>query len=282
MNLLFLVSKFLPMLSRLTDKLVLTPKRFPIPVNGRSRRLIEFEGGSLEVWAHQVQRGQYHRAALDDVQIFVLKLVGAGGRAECVSHHPLDSWRDVSGEIWALNPPGFGCSSGHASLRTWASAPLAVFQELARVANGRPIVISANSLGTAAALSIAANHEVAGLILRNPPPLRELIIGKYGWWNLTLGARLIAAQIPQELNSIQLAAQCKIPCVFVSSAKDRVVPVSYQVKVIENYVGPSQTLVLPEAGHGTPMTKQEVKQYSRQLDWLRQHIRPMGSSSVSC
>jgi len=39
-----------------------------------------------------------------------------------------------------------------------------------------------------AALSVAARRPVAGLVLQNPPPLRQLIMGHYGWWNLWLVA----------------------------------------------------------------------------------------------
>ena len=213
------------MLSRLADLVVLKPSRHPVPAVGLSRRLIPFRGGYVEVWWRRVDNQPAAASgASRTADVHVLKIVGVGGRAECVTAYPLGFWDDLVAEVWAVNPPGFGGSSGRASLSTWDKSARAVFDHIDSLAAARPILIMANSLGTAAALSIASRRSVAGLILRNPPPLRQLIVGMHGWWNCGLGARVIAAQVPDDLESIRIAAECNMPAIFITSAQDETVP----------------------------------------------------------
>jgi hypothetical protein len=39
---------------------------------------------------------------------------------------------------------------------------------------------------------VAANRPCAGLVLTNPPPLRNMILQRFGWWNLWLLATPVA------------------------------------------------------------------------------------------
>jgi len=261
------------MFSRLTDMLVLQPSRHPVPAIGLSRRLIPFGDGQIEVWWRRVNNRPGNTDTSTTADVHVLKLVGAGGRAECVTAYPLEFWNDLVAEVWAVNPPGFGGSSGRASLSTWDKAAHAVYDHIVSIADSRPILIMANSLGTAAALSIAARRPVAAMILRNPPPLRQLIVGMYGWWNLGIGARFVAAQVPHDLDSIRLASACDMPAIFISSTHDETVPTRYQELVRTAYAGPQQHLILPEAGHNTPMTLDEAAQFGELLGWLRGEIK---------
>ena len=228
----------------------------------------------MEVWCQSVAQRSLGIHTQDRLSpdIYILKFVGAAGRAEWVTEFPLELWNDLSAEIWAVNPPGYGCSTGRASLTSWAGAATAVFEQLSGVASGRPIVISANSLGTSAAFHIAAGANVAGLIVRNPPPLAELIRARFGRSVFGIGARLIAAQVPEALDSIRTAAKCRVPAIFITSAKDRTVPPRFQQQILDVYAGPHRNLILPDAGHGTPMTPREISQFSEHLGWLREEI----------
>lgn len=148
----------------IADRLVLKPTRHEIPTTGKSRLTIPFRRGVLEVWTQQA--GMTPRS---EPEFYVLKFQGTAGRAERSTYHPLDYWTERRAELWSVNPPGYGGSSGSASLRTLSAAAETVYQELVRVANGRPIVIMGNSLGTISALYLAARHDIAGMVLRNPP-----------------------------------------------------------------------------------------------------------------
>ncbi len=253
------------MLTLIADRLVLKPTQHPVAAEGKSRRLVKTEEGHIEAWTQCIGATSSH-----DVAVFVLKFGGTGGRAERASYHPLDCWPDLSGEVWSVNPPGYGGSSGRATLRTLAAAGRAACQEIMAVANQRPVIVTGNSLGTVTALHVAARFQVNGLILRNPPPLRQLILGKFGWWNLWLGAALVSRQIPEHLCSIENAARCTAPALFVSSGKDRVVPPPYQAKIIHAYAGPKRLLRLRESDHATALSEAEQRRYLRRLGWLRE------------
>jgi len=115
------------------------------------------------------------------------------------------------------------------------------------------------SLGTAAALYVAANRPCGGLVLANPPPLQNLILREFGWWNLWLLAGPVAIGVPSELNSLKNAPHCMAPAIFISSERDEVVPPKYHRKVIDAYGGPKQVIVLHGAGHNDPPEEEEER-----------------------
>jgi len=252
------------LLPRLADLFVLQPTRHAVPVVDKARHEIAREGVRFEVWIQR--RGQ---AARPDM--FVLKFVGAGGRAELASEHPADAWPDITTEVWTVNPPGYGTSGGQASLQVMPRMARAAFQEMAEAAHGSLLAVVGNSLGTSAALFVAARFAVDGLLLRNPPPLRQLIAERHGWWNFGL-SRWVARQVPDELCSITNARRVEAPALFVMSGQDRVVPPSYQRQIHEAYAGERQVMVLHSADHATPATEAEQPAYLASLAWLRQQM----------
>jgi pimeloyl-ACP methyl ester carboxylesterase len=148
----------------------------------------------------------------------------------------------------------------------------AVFAQLRSHAAGRPIAVTGNSLGCVSALYLAARHAPAGLILRNPPPLREVMLARYGRWPLKPGVAWLARQILPELCAIRNAALATAPAVFITAQQDRVVPPSCQQQIVDAYGGPKQMLYLPQADHHTPLTDEESAQYGQRLDWLRRQM----------
>ena len=226
--------------------------------------MLPFGRGSIEIWTRSI--GATHR---DDVDVFVLKFSGTAGRAERSTYHPMDYWTDLRAELWSFNPPGYGGSTGTATVKTLASAATTAYRELADIAQGRPIIVMGNSLGTVAALHLAANFPIAGLVLRNPPPVRQLIMGRHGWWNLWIASWLIAQRVPRQLCSINNSARSHCPAVFLTSRRDTTVPPQFQDKIIEAYRGPRRVLELKEAGHASSLNLEEEREYAQHLDWLR-------------
>ena len=187
--------------------------------------------------------------------------------------HPLDFWSDLPGEVWSPNPPGYGGSAGRPSVRALAPAGRAVFEEMRRVAGGRPMIVTGNSLGTAIALHLAAEcadvPNFAGLVLRNPPPLAQLIWGKFGWRSLGLSLG-VARQIPPTLDSVANAARSRQPCVFLCAGCDRVVPPRFQQLIVTSYAGPKHVVSIPSADHVFVLQEPQLTQYGAALSWLRQ------------
>ena len=135
-------------------------------------------------------------------------------------------------------------------------------------AGNRPIFISGGSLGTTAALHVAANRPVAGLILANPPPLRQMIVRRYGWWNLWLLAGPVALQVPADLNSVANARKCKAPAVFVLAGSDSVIPPAYQQMVVNAYAGEKRVVTVPDADHNDPPQGEAAEEADAAIDWL--------------
>jgi pimeloyl-ACP methyl ester carboxylesterase len=167
-----------------------------------------------------------------------------------------------------MNYPGFGGSDGPARLSKIGPAALAAFDELRRHAGDRPIVPFGTSIGATAALHIAAQRLVAGLILQNPPPLREMILRRFGWWNLWLLAGPVALQIPKDLDSIENAKAIHAPAIFLLAEKDEVVPTRYHRLVVDAYVGEKRVISLHGAYHNDPIEGAALADLNNALDWL--------------
>ncbi len=93
----------------------------------------------------------------NEPEAYVLAFNGNGSRAENELIRLLPMWDEHAVEIWAVNYPGYGQSTGAAKLRNIPPAALAAYDALARHANGRPIFVSGHSIGTTAALYVAAH-----------------------------------------------------------------------------------------------------------------------------
>ena len=177
----------------LPDHLILFPTRASVDAAGAVRRTIPFENGELEIWTaqsgHAKQRGR--------ADLFILRFYGNADRADRWPAVETGMWKDRAVEIWGMNYPGFGGSTGPARLARIGPAAIAAFDELQRQVTSKiavespvpsgsssnpalrtahttaPIVLFGTSIGATAALHVAAQRPIAGLILHNPPPLRE-------------------------------------------------------------------------------------------------------------
>jgi pimeloyl-ACP methyl ester carboxylesterase len=250
--------------AHLPDHLILFPTKAPIDAGGAVRKTVPFQHGKLELWTAESHRAQQNGRA----DIYILRFYGNADRAErWVAAEP-DEWNDRAVEIWGMNYPGFGGSTGPARLSRIGPAALAAFDELKRHAAERPTLLFGASLGSAAALHVAAQRQVAGLILHNPPPLRQMILRQFGWWNLWLLAGPIALQIPQDLDSISNAKTIRAPAIFLLAEKDEVVAPRYHRLVVDAYDGEKRVISLPGAFHNDPIEHAGMAELNHALDWL--------------
>ena len=245
------------------DHLILFPSRDPVVIPGQQRVEVSTPDGALEVWAQRSPG-----AIKQEPRGFVLAFIGNASRAEFEAEMTAEQWGDLPIEVWGVNYPGYGGSAGSAKLKSIAPSSLAAYDALKKHAGNRPIFISGNSIGTTASLYLAANRPVAGLVLRNPPPLRQLVLGNYGWWNLWLAAGPFALQIPHELDSLENAAKVKAPAVFILSDGDTIVPPRFQQKVVEAYGGQKRLVHLHNANHNSMMDHDAMRQLHEELKWM--------------
>jgi hypothetical protein len=275
---------------RLPDYLILFPTRAAINAGSAVRRTIPFENGDLEIWTARSRRAQRRGVA----DLFILRFYGNADRADRWAAMEAEMWNDRAVEIWGMNYPGFGGSTPPARLVRIGPAAVAAFDALkchvktesavasavpSRSSSGpalntsqdtAPILLFGTSIGVTAALHVAASKpaEIAGLILQNPPPLREVILRQFGWWNLWLLAGPVALQIPRELDCIANASAIRAPAIFLLAEKDEIVAPRFHRLVVQAYAGEKRIIQLPGAHHNDPVGGVALVQLNDALQWM--------------
>jgi hypothetical protein len=249
---------------RLSDHLILFPTTAPIASGGALRKTVPFQNGELEIWTAQSRRAQEQGRA----DIFILRFYGNADRADRWAAMEADMWSDRAVEIWGMNYPGFGGSTGPARLAQIGPAALAAFDALRRDAADRPIVAYGASIGATAALHVAAQRPIAGLILHNPVPLRELILRQFGWWNLWLLAGPVALQIPRDLDCIENARASRTPAIFLLAQRDEIVPPRFHQLVVQAYAREKRIIELRGAYHNDPIEGTALADLNDALGWM--------------
>jgi uncharacterized protein len=248
----------------LPDRLILFPSTYRIDAGAAVRKGLPFEGGELEVWTARSALAQQR----SQPEIYVLRFYGNADRADRWVAAEAEMWNNRAVEVWGMNYPGFGGSTGPARLARLGPAALTAFDALQKTAGDRPIVVFGASLGTTTALHIAAQRKVAGLILHNPPPLRQIILRQFGWWNLWLFAGPMAQKIPRDLDSIANARAVHVPAIFLLAEQDEVVAPKFQRLVVDAYAGEKRIIPLAGAGHNSPLEGTGLAAFHHALDWL--------------
>jgi alpha-beta hydrolase superfamily lysophospholipase len=250
------------------DRLILFPSKQPIDAGRAQRFTIQNDGRDLEVWTARSPAAEGR-----EPEAYVLEFCGNATRAEDITQYVADRWSRFPVEVWVMNYPGYGGSQGRARLSLIAPAAMTTYDALANRSAGRPIFLAGNSLGSVPALYVAAHRPSAGLVLQNPPPLRKLILGQHGWWNLWLLAGPVALQVPGELDSLDHAPRVTSPAVFLLADQDGVVPPKYQTLVTDAYAGPKRLIPLSGAGHNDSVKGHAERQLQCALDWLWESSR---------
>ena len=250
-------------LAWLTDRLILQPTLHEMQALERRPLRLSHGDGELEVWVHRV--GPDRQEAPD---LYLLEFPGTASRAEDRTDFAEDCWSQLRVEIWSVNPPGYGKSSGTASLRTLPAAAERALREIRQISRDTPVVVVGGSLGSVSALYLAARYRVGGVLVQNPPALREVILAQSSWWHFRWATRLIAAQIPLELDSIANARRATVPAVFITAQRDAVVPAHLQRQIIEAYGGPSKVFSMPDADHAASLSESDLEHLRPLASWL--------------
>ncbi len=233
---------------------------------GATSRPVQIGTNTLDIWTARSKA-----CGIDDPKAFVLAFCGNGTRAEDITWYIAERWRRRPVEVWCMNYPGYGGSTGGATLDSIPPAALATYDALKAVAGDRPIFIDADSIGTTCAIYVASKRPVAAMVLQNPPPLRRLIIQRHGWWNLWLLATPIALQVPSEMNSTSTGPYATAPACFLLADSDEIVPPKYHDMVVNAYAGEKVVIDLPYATHNSPVDSASEVKLQKWLDeqWVR-------------
>ncbi|HXO93821.1 MAG TPA: alpha/beta fold hydrolase [Candidatus Acidoferrum sp.] len=257
---------------RLPDHLILFPTTAPIDAGAAVRKTVPFEKGELEIWTARSQSAQQQGRA----DVFILRFYGNADRADRWAAMEAEMWNNRAVEIWGINYPGFGGSTGPARLMRIGPAAVAAFDTLRREAADAPIIAYGASIGATVALHVAASRpaDIAGLILHNPPPLREMILRQFGWWNLWLLAGPVASQIPRDLDSIANARASRAPAIFLLAEKDEIVAPRFHRLVVQAYAGDKRVIELRGAHHNDPVEGSALADLNDALGWLLTKASP--------
>lgn len=231
------------------DRLLLHPTRRVIAPPLGSRAEIAFRDGVLDIVRFKTPRGA-PRAR-------VIVFTGNGGRAEFELVAAAQLFEDEPVELIAVNPPGYGRSSGAAELESLVPAATAVYDALEAEDPELPTIVYGNSMGGAIALGLAAHRTVVGIVLRNPPPLRKLILVRHGWWNLWLLALPVAYSIPSELDALDNASKVQVPVAFLRASRDEIVPPTYQAAIFDRLAA-TAILIEYDGGHNDPLDSNAI------------------------
>lgn len=249
----------------LGDRLLLGHDGGQVDPGGAIRRVLRVDGKKVECWV-----ARSPGAADREPAAYVVFFVGKSDRADRWTTAVAGQWGKRPVEVWGMNYPGTGGSDGPAHLSAVAPAALGAYDAVREQAGGRPVFVQAASLGTTAALHVARHRPVSGLVLQNPPPMRQLLLGYYGWWNLWLLAGPVSRQVPAELESLDNAGHVTAPAVFIVAGGDDVVPPKYQRRVSAAYAGPKREIENWGAGHSGGLTREAAEKLAEDVDWLWQ------------
>jgi pimeloyl-ACP methyl ester carboxylesterase len=252
------------------DRLILPPAQHARPRGGVTRR--EFPNGAGGVIEAFVARSPGATGATTQPAAYVLRFTG--GDAAAAAPFTASRWKNRPVEVWVVNYPGYGGSAEPRSLASLARASTRAYDELREVAGDRPIVVEGFSLGTVPALHVAASRPVAGVILQNPPPLRQVILGVHGWWNLWLIATPVALSVPRDFDSVANARKSGVPAIFLIAERDGTVPLKYQQKIIAAYTGPNRVILQHGADHVAPLNAEDEQTLQDGMDWLLKLAAP--------
>ena len=241
------------------DTLVLFPSKKPIASKYKKTILSNESEKKIEVF----------ESIPISPQAIVLHFHGNASRAERELETQYSIWQEKA-HLIAVNFPGYGASTGPATLNGFVNAANTSYAYAKQQAEGKniPIIFSGNSIGTLAVIEIAARLGKGGVVLRNPPPLKQLILQEHGWWNLFLLAYPLSLAIPDSSDSLQLAKKVNVPVVFLQSEKDREVPVYLQNKILEELKSPLKFFKISSAGHNTRLNRSQIHEIQPMLDWL--------------
>jgi pimeloyl-ACP methyl ester carboxylesterase len=247
----------------LADRLLLWPPSEKASF-GELREMVEDADGKFEIFVA-------HGSPGNEPDGYVLCFFGNAQLADSGAAVIAEAVAPLHLEVWGVNYPGFGGTPGDATLDGVARVARRSYAAIAKRAGDKPILVFGSSMGATAALHVTAHERVDGVVLHNPPPLRELILRRHGWWNLWLLALPVAADIPDALDAIENARHSYAPAVFLSSGDDGVVPVRYQQRVMMAYAGDWTLLEAPNAGHNDPLPAWILEELSRTLArWILQ------------
>lgn len=173
-------------------------------------------------------------------------IVYFGGNAEDVSWMLAEGPARAPGAGWLLvSYPGYGGASGTPSAEAIAEDALRWHDHIAGRAKPRRIFAFGRSLGSGAAVALAARRPLAGAILVAPfDSLAEVAAHHYP----VLPVRLL---LRHRFESAALAPGLRLPLLCLVAERDTIIPVVHSRRLYDAWAGPKRWVELAGAGHNS-------------------------------
>jgi pimeloyl-ACP methyl ester carboxylesterase len=183
-----------------------------------------------------------------------------GGNAEDVSWMIGDALQKAPGVSWLLvSYRGYGGSDGSPSAGAITADALKWHDHAAKEFKPRQIFAFGRSLGSGAAVQLAAARPLAGVVLVTPFDSLAAVAKRYYWY---LPVDLL---LRHRFDSVDLAPKISAPLLCLAAERDEVIPPEHARRLYEAWAGPKQWAALPGAGHnstdGIPAFWQGIKAF---------------------
>ena len=256
---------------RLMDRFVLRPTRHSIP--HQPKRCERLRCGEWEIESFVQSFCPEGRSP----DLLVLKFPGTGGRGERATEFPATFLPGVACELRTWNPPGYGNSSGRASLTILPAVAREYLRQVLEKTD-RSITrvwLVGNSLGCVTSLALASKAEfpIDGVILRNPPPLIEVVKREARRYPLGFLVDSICDSLYPEMNALLTARDVSVPTLMFQSELDELVPPESQMRVYDALSGPKRMMVLEGIGHSGIPGEDQHEPIADSIRWLWEHSR---------
>lgn len=186
-----------------------------------------------------------------------------GGNAEEVSWMIEDARSRVPGVGWLLvSYRGYGGSEGAPSEAAITADALRWYDHAAKGLAASKIVVFGRSLGSGAAVFLAAERKVGGVVLVTPfDSLVEVAKHHYPYLPVRMMLR-------HPFDSVGRAPAIRAPLLCIAASRDEVIPVEHARRLYDAWGGAKQWVELPGANHnstdGMPAFWQSIGAFLRQ------------------
>ena len=257
--LVLVVVGFQVLMYLMQDQLVFFPQRLPeAHRESIAKRLPDTESLFLDA-GDGVRLHAWHRKAPAGAPLVIY----FGGNAEEVSWMLEEVSRRAPGVAWLLvDYRGYGASSG---APTEAALVADALRWHDRFSKERKVIYAfGRSLGSGVAVQLAAERELAGVIL--VAPFDSLVeVGKRHYWYLPVGLLL-----RHRFDSLERAPRIKAPLLCLVAPRDEIIPVAHSKRLFDAWAGPKRWVDLDGAGHNntddTPAFWQSIRAFLEKKD----------------
>ena len=198
----------------------------------RSHLTIDSHGEALDGW--------WLRGKNESRPVFIY----FGGNAEDVLQSADELYTLSFGSVLAVNYRGYGRSTGEPSQTALYEDALRIYDyAIEHGASPQEIVLIGRSLGSGVATMLAANRDVAAVVLVTPfDSLAAVAAGHYPLFPVKL-------ILQHPFASDQWALKLRAPVLILAAELDQIVPPSHARKLFDQWAGPKQFHLLEGVGH---------------------------------